>query len=187
MPPSAESDACHDGRGRDQPPRHETARPAGPATTRRSTAGPALLRCRAARRRCPTDGAGGPSRDIARSRRRIERAVSPRGSAVRSGSWPTMPASRSVTLSPANAGRPVSISYKHAAERPDVRALVDRLAARLLGAHVGGRAEHDAGARVPATRDGRRLASGAGAVTSRAERFGEAEVQHLHGAVRASP
>ena len=28
-----------------------------------------------------------------------------------------------------------------AAERPDVRALVDRLAARLLGAHVGRRSE----------------------------------------------
>src|SRR4030095_16728339 len=31
-----------------------------------------------------------------------------------------------------------------APERPDVRALVDRLAARLLGAHVGSGAENDA-------------------------------------------
>ena len=33
---------------------------------------------------------------------------------------------------------------QHAAERPDVGALVDRLAARLLGTHVGGGAEDHA-------------------------------------------
>ena len=37
---------------------------------------------------------------------------------------------------------------EHAAERPDVGALVDRAAARLLGAHVRRGAENDAGARV---------------------------------------
>ena len=37
---------------------------------------------------------------------------------------------------------------QHAAEGPDVGPLVDRLAARLLGAHVGGRAENHAVARA---------------------------------------
>ena len=47
---------------------------------------------------------------------------------------------------------------EHAAECPDVRALVDRLPARLLRAHVGGRAE-DRPACVPPV-DRRRLADG---------------------------
>ena len=38
---------------------------------------------------------------------------------------------------------------EHAAERPDVRPLVDRLTARLLGTHVGGGTEDDARRRVP--------------------------------------
>jgi len=37
-------------------------------------------------------------------------------------------------------GCPVSISYKHAAEREEVGAMVDRLAAHLLGRHVADRA-----------------------------------------------
>ena len=41
---------------------------------------------------------------------------------------------------------------QHAAERPDVGAPVDRLAARLLGAHVGGGAEDHPGAVAPACR-----------------------------------
>ena len=48
---------------------------------------------------------------------------------------------------------------EHAAERPDVRALVDRLAARLLGTHVGGRAEDHAGLASHARRDRRRARS----------------------------
>ena len=46
--------------------------------------------------------------------------------------------------SPANAGAPGQHLVEHAAERPDVGALVDGLPARLLGAHVRRRAENDA-------------------------------------------
>src|SRR6185295_18991707 len=56
---------------------------------------------------------------------------------------------------------------EHAAQGPDVRALVDRPPARLLRAHVGDRAEDRAGRRVPsrdrvrgaAIRANRRLAA----------------------------
>ena len=46
---------------------------------------------------------------------------------------------------------------EHDAERPDVGALVDRLAARLLGRHVGGRAENHAHLRRRRRRDRRRV------------------------------
>ena len=52
-------------------------------------------------------------------------------------------ASVSDTSSPSNARRREHF-VEHAAERPDVGALVDRLAARLLRRHVGGRAEDHA-------------------------------------------
>ena len=48
-----------------------------------------------------------------------------RGSACRSGSRSSTRASVLVASSAPKAGRPVSISYTHAAERPDVRPLVD--------------------------------------------------------------
>ena len=49
-----------------------------------------------------------------------------------------------MTVSPSKSVFPVSISKSTHAEGPDVRALVDWLAVRLLGAHVGGSAEDHA-------------------------------------------
>ena len=104
-------------------------------------------RSRGARRRCRAAGAADPSADSASMRRR-------RFGGVRAGS-----------SSPARArarGRrcrrrcrrrtPAAREHlvKHAAERPDVGALVDRSAARLLGAHVGRGAEDHAGRASPA-------------------------------------
>ena len=66
---------------------------------------------------------------------------------------------------------------EHAAEGPDVGALVDRQAARLLGAHVGGGADDGALAPLPhrpAVRWSGR------ATTIAADGLGEAEVENLH-------
>ena len=74
---------------------------------------------------------------------------------------------------------------QHAAERPDVRALVHRLAARLLGAHVRRRAEDHAVTR----RRGQVMSVGdvriARRRTSPFEGFGQTEVEHFHRAVGA--
>ncbi len=64
---------------------------------------------------------------------------------LQSGSFVITNASVSVTSSPPNARAPVEHLEQHAAEGPDVGALVDRLASRLLGGHVGGGAENRAG------------------------------------------
>ena len=68
-----------------------------------------------------------------------------------------------------------------AAERPVVRALVDRLAARLLGAHVRAGAENHAGTRHVGIR-GRGGAVGAADAGCRA--FRQAEIEQLHAAFR---
>ena len=69
-----------------------------------------------------------------------------------------------------------------AGERPDVGTLVDRLAARLFGAHVGRRAHHDALAR---SLDRDRLAPAvSGAAVTGTDDSREPEVQHLDNAVR---
>ena len=74
---------------------------------------------------------------------------------------------------------------EHQAERPDVRALVDELSFRLLGRHVGGGAEDDAhlreGGRREGRREGRVRRGGRGGRGS----LGEAEIEHLDGAVGA--
>ena len=66
---------------------------------------------------------------------------------------------------------------EHRAEREDVGARVDGLAARLLRRHVGGRAEHDSGPRgaISRQRGGRPGARGAG----HRRQLREAEVEHL--------
>ncbi len=85
---------------------------------------------------------------------------------------------------------------EHDAERPDIRALVDRLAARLLGGHVGRAAENDAelGAgtrerwrvhRILARADA--TAAGVGGPASaraskRVERLRQTEIEQLDGA-----
>ena len=77
---------------------------------------------------------------------------------------------------------------QYAPERPDVGALVDDLAARLLRAHVRGRAEDDAGRRHRGARYRRRRGDGFGGGWrgQRIHRFREAEVEDLHGAITAN-
>src|SRR5262249_54092488 len=71
---------------------------------------------------------------------------------------------------------------EHTAEGPDIAALVSLLAARLLGAHVRGRSEYHTETCERRARDRRQVLRRRGVVR---ERFREAKVQHLHGAVRA--
>ena len=74
---------------------------------------------------------------------------------------------------------------QHHPECPDVRARVDRFAASLLGAHVGGGAEDDALDRgVTGDGGGEGQARVAGL---RLPCLGEAEVEHLDGAVGPDP
>ena len=84
--------------------------------------------------------------------------ASPAGSADQSGSRSRIFAIVSETVSPGNGDAPGQHLVEHAAERPDVGALVDRLATRLLGAHVGGGADDSASA--PPSRRTRCVASG---------------------------
>ena len=72
---------------------------------------------------------------------------------------------------------------QHAAEGPDVGALVDGLAARLLGAHVGGGAENDADARGRERQGGGVDRVDRAVRSPRVERFRQTEVEHLHGAI----
>ena len=97
--------------------------------------------------------------------------------AVQSGSCPRMAARQSVTVSPSNALRPVSISYS---TQPNAQMSV-RLStgepAGLLRAHVGGRPDnHPFLRRV----DRRQLRQIAGRVL--ADGLGQSEIQHLDGA-----
>ncbi len=74
---------------------------------------------------------------------------------------------------------------EHGAQRPEVGALVDRAAARLFGAHVGGGAEDRAGDGAQGRHGRRRL--GARPVVRRGagdDRLGQTEVEHLDLAVR---
>ena len=83
-------------------------------------------------------------------------------------------------VSPENARLPVSISIEHAAERPDIGALVDRLAARLLGAHVRAGAEDHAVVR----RIGIRGSKLRVALVDRGwRRLRQTEIQQLHRSV----
>ena len=81
----------------------------------------------------------------------------------------------------ANAALPGQHLVQHAAERPDVGALVDRLPARLLRAHVRGGAENDALAR-PADASSSATASDRRRRVAR-HRFRQAEVEDLHDAL----
>jgi hypothetical protein len=76
--------------------------------------------------------------------------------------------------------RPVSISYKHAAERPDVGTFIDDLTSRLLGTHVRRGAENHAFIR-PIDRDGERVFQVGGRPL--APRFRQPEIEHLHDTV----
>ena len=68
---------------------------------------------------------------------------------------------------------------EEAAERPDVGTAIDQLASCLLRAHVGGRAENQAGLGDRRARDGGR----AFGIAGRIQRLGNPEVQHLDLAV----
>ena len=87
------------------------------------------------------------SGSFSRHRRRSRRIGSGTcgGSAVQSALASRIAATASDTVSPVSndcaAGQHL---VEHAAERPDVGAPIDRLAARLFGAHVAGRAENQA-------------------------------------------
>ena len=72
---------------------------------------------------------------------------------------------------------------EHAAKRPDVGALVDDPALRLLGGHIRRRPDHHPHLRGRGGQRDRRRHGGADATRFRLEGFGQAEVQHLHGAV----
>jgi hypothetical protein len=69
------------------------------------------------------------------------------------------------------------------AERPDVRTLVHGAAARLLGGHVGGRAEQHAHGGGPGGHGGRVRHLRAGIAARRVAGLCEPEVEHLQGAV----
>ena len=79
-----------------------------------------------------------------------------------------------------------SLSAQHLVEDgtecPDVGVLVDGLAFGLLGRHVGRRAEHHPDARSRG-RQGNRQRDHTARRLHSLERFGEAEVEHLHAAV----
>ena len=70
------------------------------------------------------------------------------GRASHSGSLPRTATMVSDTVPPLNAARPVEHFVQDASECPDVGPFVDDLAPRLLGAHVSGRAQDRACARV---------------------------------------
>ena len=106
------------------------------------------------------------------------------GRAFQSGSARRIAAIVSDTSSPGNARRAREHLVEHAAERPDVAALVHGLPARLLRTHVRGRAENDAHLRHGRTGDRRRLRRISRAGT-RIERLRQSEVQHLHRAIRS--
>ena len=66
------------------------------------------------------------------------------GRALQSGSRSRIAAIVSETVSPAKRRPGRQHLVQHAAERPDVGPLVDRLPTCLLGTHVGGRARNHA-------------------------------------------
>src|SRR5215203_1237096 len=74
--------------------------------------------------------------------------------------------------------RPCEHLVQDAAERPNVRSLVDRISTSLLRAHVRRGAENDAHSRQGRTGYGRRFQS-VGAATGCLEDLGETEVQDL--------
>ena len=110
-------------------------------------------RSRSARRRCRAGGASDLSRDSGAADRGCSAGVaagSARPVAARARESRRACPRR---VSPANGRAAGQHLVQHAAERPDVGALVDRLAARLLGAHVGRGAENHARRVVAGDRD----------------------------------
>ena len=78
--------------------------------------------------------------------------------------------------------RPLSGQHleQHTAERPDVRALVDRLPASLFGAHVGGRPEN---APVSGSAERLRRIWWPVGIQTDSHRLGQSEIEHLRARV----
>ena len=107
------------------------------------------------------------------------------GRAFQSGSSLRIAASVSLIVSPRKGAAARQHLEQDDAERPDVRAAIDHAATRLLGRHVGGGAEDDAGrgGLIGQRRRHRGVGRGPRRRARRAQRLGQAEVQHLDGAV----
>ena len=177
-------------RPRESDPGHQERRPRpgrGAAAGRRGSRGPR-------RRPAPSSWRASPmSRSRRRgSRSRQRRARARRGPASRQGA-PSQSISRVSTAARTSDDR-LAVEQAPAgqhleqddAEGPDVGAPVDRLAPRLLGGHVGGRAEDEAG-RGAGLGEGRRLRQvGPDWRPSRVAGpgLGETEVEHLDLPVR---
>ena len=97
------------------------------------------------------------------------------------GSFSMTAASVVTAESPWKGRRPLTISYSSDAEREDVGALVDRLALRLLGRHVGD-GPHDAPLTGSDSRGHGRLGRG---VPGGPLELRQPEVEHLHAALVA--
>ena len=135
-----------------------------------------------ARRRCRAGAASGPSRDSASSRRTRARCRGGQRREIRLALDDLAIMSEARLARERRAGRQHLV--EHAAERPDVGPLVDRQAARLLRAHVGGGAgDQAAPPRAAIDRGGDACLLGS---RPRSTRFGEAEVEHLDRAVGRS-
>ena len=98
------------------------------------------------------------------------------GNRLQSGSVFSTSAKMCGTDSPLNNGSREHL-VEHDAERPDIRPLIGGLTARLLGAHVPGRAENQAGLSHRETQ--RRRMAERRLVRIARERFRETEVEHL--------
>ena len=119
------------------------------------------------------------------SRHRCSNRVTPggvaAGSARQSGSRSRILAMVSETVSRGECRAARQHLVEHAAERPDVRPLVDRLPARLLRAHVGRRPENHPVTRAADAGSRRLCQIRAGGIAAR--RLRQAEVEDLDDAV----
>ena len=161
----------------------------GASATSPSAAANRLHPARAARRRSRSAGASDPSRGSAAAAGAPAPGRSAGSACQFTSSFSTV-ASVLRDVVAVERAPPRQHLVEHDAERPDVGAAIDGAAARLLGRHVGGRAEDHAqsawrgavsvGEFIDVCRSPRPTPSGS-------ERLGEAEVEHLHRAVGAAP
>ena len=163
----------HRGRGDGEARLAEPRRPR--AASDRAARSRSLENVRGRRRCCPAGGVTSLSRQRRRRTRTSPacRRAAPASPARGRGRPRWCPAS----VSAANARAAGEQLVAQAPERPDVGPLIDRQAARLLGAHVA-RGADDSPASVP--RGSRPAVGGSGVPSPPQVRLGHAEVQHLH-------